>query len=210
MEAIKLQVLRPPHQDQIFQSNVMILFWKMTGSVIEWNTIQIECNTMNKSFMDIFYGTNAFSSWKSIPWNISTPVKQGNHFQPEVNINITAAICDHSNNFANQTWENNRKRVMSMIFSAYLWLKYKTKNWTHMDQFSSFTSSFSKCDDKNWQKKTYIDLVDILGYYLFLCGWSLTLFDIIWLQWNRSSTDWVNFLCLHALVSPNSDHGLSL
>ncbi|KNZ49888.1 hypothetical protein VP01_4718g1 [Puccinia sorghi] len=44
---------------------------------------------------------------------------------------------------------NNWKRVMSKIFSACLWFKEKTSNWTNNKSFTIFTSIFCKCAENN-------------------------------------------------------------
>ncbi|KAA1113296.1 hypothetical protein PGT21_027474 [Puccinia graminis f. sp. tritici] len=103
-------------------------------------------------------------AWGSIPWDVPAPTQNPIPsrypiFDPE----ISRIIREHDRNAVHNTREDNWKQVMSKLFSAYLWLKDKTVNWTAPCSFDEFTTRFCKCQPSSPHVHQFIDLVDLVG-----------------------------------------------
>ncbi|KAA1088676.1 hypothetical protein PGTUg99_018893 [Puccinia graminis f. sp. tritici] len=112
------------------------------------------------------YDENPLSTWSSIPWDISMDTTGNNTTNsqlPTVNDEDLAALRHHDRRVEFQTRASNWEGVMNKIFSAYLWLKEKTDNWTTEASFKSYDSRFCKCQEHEVRSKQWIDLVDLAG-----------------------------------------------
>ncbi|PLW37400.1 hypothetical protein PCASD_09881 [Puccinia coronata f. sp. avenae] len=101
---------------------------------------------------------NLYSTWDSIPWNAIAPTKPS-RFLPLLNPDIMASIQAHNRQAVHHTRANNWLKVMTKLFSAYLWLKEKTNNWTAENSFDSFTTRFCKCDAAALRSRVSVDEV---------------------------------------------------
>ncbi|WAR57851.1 hypothetical protein PtB15_5B81 [Puccinia triticina] len=118
------------------------------------------------------------SVWDSIPWDVIAPSTVPKPFGGlRLDPTITAAIREHDRNNFHHSRVNHWDQCMSKLFSSYLWLKEKTRNWTATCSFDSFTSKFCKCNDDTPRFNQFVDLVD------------------------NTATDEVCFLPLHAAFS---------
>ncbi|KAA1106265.1 hypothetical protein PGT21_032211 [Puccinia graminis f. sp. tritici] len=103
-------------------------------------------------------------AWGSIPWDVPAPTQNPVPsrypiFDPEISRNIR----EHDRNAIHNTRAENWKKIMPKLFSAYLWLKDKTANWTAPCSFDEFTSRFCKCQQSSPRVHQFIDLVDLVG-----------------------------------------------
>jgi len=106
------------------------------------------------------------SRWESIPWTIeSSKTSKERDVQPHPAIDpqISAALRAHDRRVVHQTRANNWKNVMNKLFTAYLWLKNKTANWTNPESFNAHTAKFCKCEEQDHQTACWIDQVDLVG-----------------------------------------------
>jgi hypothetical protein len=119
---------------------------------------------------------NVMSMWKSIPWAIESTLNEANRKAnplPFVDLNIMASLRAHNRQVTKQIQARNWESVSSKLFTAYLWLRHKTENWTNTASFESHTSQFCKCQDHNRWTGQWIDLVDLVGewYWSPWCVW---------------------------------------
>ncbi|WAQ84513.1 hypothetical protein PtA15_5A83 [Puccinia triticina] len=104
------------------------------------------------------------SVWDSIPWDVIAPSTVPKPFGGlRLDPTITAAIREHDRNNFHHSRVNHWDQCMSKLFSSYLWLKEKTRNWTATCSFDSFTSKFCKCNDDTPRFNQFVDLVDNTG-----------------------------------------------
>jgi hypothetical protein len=146
-------------------------------------------------------------AWGSIPWDVPAPTQNPVPsrypiFDPE----ISRSIREHDCNAIHNTRADNWKKIIPKLFSAYLWLKDKTANWTAPCSFDEFTSHFCKCQQSSPRVHQFIDLVGQSSSNS--CRFS-TLSLMLPDHNYRSAASQNQLLLLHASIGSTPEHWFS-